>query len=59
MKRRDLIHRLVGAGCILVRSGAKHDLYLNPRTRAKQPVPRHREIDEYLARHILKILLEE
>jgi mRNA interferase HicA len=31
-------------------------LYKNPKTGKKQPVPRHREIDEQLARHILKEL---
>jgi hypothetical protein len=29
---------------------------MNPKTGRKQPVPRHREIDEDLAEHILKIL---
>jgi hypothetical protein len=29
---------------ILVRHGAKHDWYQNPRTKISQPVPRHREI---------------
>jgi predicted RNA binding protein YcfA (HicA-like mRNA interferase family) len=56
MKRQDLIKRLLAAGCEFVRSGAKHDLYRNPRTGKQQPVPRHTEIDEILARHILKIM---
>jgi hypothetical protein len=30
----------------------------NPRTRACQPVPRHREIKEYLAKNILKKLAD-
>jgi len=29
---------------------------MNPKTGKKQAVPRHREIDEALARHILRIL---
>jgi predicted RNA binding protein YcfA (HicA-like mRNA interferase family) len=56
MKRPELIKRLTVAGCIFVRPGGKHDLYMNPKTGKKQPVPRHREIDENLARHILKVL---
>jgi predicted RNA binding protein YcfA (HicA-like mRNA interferase family) len=56
MRRKDLIKRLSDAGCVLVRHGPRHDLYKNPATGKKQPVPRHNEVDEYLARHILKEL---
>ena len=56
MKRKDLIKILTSAGCLLPRHGQRHDLYLNPKTGKKQPVPRHSEIDENLARHIIKIL---
>ena len=34
----------------------KHDWYQNPSTGMAQPVPRHREIGELLARSILKKL---
>jgi len=53
MKRVDLTHRLESDGCILLRHGAHHDWYQNPRTGVCQPVPRHREINERLAHHIL------
>jgi len=56
MRRKDLVKRLSDAGCVLVRHGHRHDLYKNPATGKKQPVPRHNEIDESLARHILKEL---
>jgi len=56
MKRQELIKRLTEAGCLFVRPGAKHDLYVNPQTGKKQAVPRHREIDEHFAKHILNIL---
>ncbi|MFP3897858.1 MAG: type II toxin-antitoxin system HicA family toxin [Dehalococcoidia bacterium] len=46
MRRKALIQRLSEAGCILERHGAAHDLYKNPATGKKQPVPRHREIDD-------------
>ena len=58
MKRKDLIKKLEAMGCILVRHGARHDWYTNPNTKQSQPVPRHVEIDENLARHILKKLGE-
>jgi mRNA interferase HicA len=41
---------------VLLRHGGRHDWYYNPATRAAQPVPRHREIKEYLGRHILRKL---
>jgi predicted RNA binding protein YcfA (HicA-like mRNA interferase family) len=56
MKRRDLIKRIESMGCVLVRYGGKHDWYHNPLTKKSQPVPRHNEINENLAKHILKML---
>ena len=46
MKRRDLIRRIENGGCVLIRHGARHDWYQNPKTGVCQPVPRHREIKE-------------
>ena len=57
MKRVDLIRSIEQAGCILIRHGGKHDWYRNPETGVSQPIPRHREIKELLARHILRLLL--
>jgi mRNA interferase HicA len=56
MKRVDLIKTIEGFGCLLIRHGAKHDWYRNPNTGVSQPVPRHREIKENLARHIIRML---
>jgi mRNA interferase HicA len=56
MKRKELIRKLNASGCVLARHGARHDLYINPATGKKQPVHRHEEIDENLAKHILKEL---
>ncbi|MBU6199234.1 MAG: type II toxin-antitoxin system HicA family toxin [Xanthomonadaceae bacterium] len=56
MKRDELVRQLLAAGCVLLRHGGRHDIYFNPRTNLKQPLPRHREIDDTLARHILKFL---
>jgi len=52
MKRIDLIRKLEEAGCVLIRHGGNQ----NPKTGVSQPVPRPREIKEFLASHILKKL---
>jgi mRNA interferase HicA len=56
MKRTDLILKIEAEGCVLVRNGGKHDWYRNPVTGVSQPVPRHRELKEFLALHIRKKL---
>ncbi len=56
MKRKELIRQLMEAGCVLHRHGSRHDLYFNPKSGKKQPVPRHGEIEDNLARHIKKHL---
>ncbi|WP_235620775.1 type II toxin-antitoxin system HicA family toxin [Halothece sp. PCC 7418] len=42
----------------MLRHGSKHDIYHNPKTGRTQPIPRHREINEILAKKILKDLTE-
>ncbi len=56
MKRVDLIREIEKFGCVLIRHGAKHDWYRNPQTGISQPIPRHREIKEHLARKIIRSL---
>jgi mRNA interferase HicA len=56
MKRKELLKKIFSVGCVLVRHGGRHDLYMNPKTGKKQPVPRHGDIDENLAKHIIKAL---
>ena len=56
MKRKKLISQLEQEGCVLLRHGSRHDIYLNPANGKKQPIPRHTEIDDHLVRHILKYL---
>ncbi|MCC5667235.1 type II toxin-antitoxin system HicA family toxin [Nostoc sp. CHAB 5784] len=51
--------KLEEMGCIFVRHGGKHDWYHNPITKIYQAVPRHREIKEQLAKHIIKMLNDE
>ena len=59
MKRRDLISKIEKSDCVLLRHGAKHDIYHNPSTGKTEPIPRHREINERLAKKILKALTEK
>jgi mRNA interferase HicA len=58
MKRLDLIRKITKMGCILIRHGHSHDWYQNPDTKIAQPIPRHREITESLAKYIIKMLGE-
>jgi len=53
VKRKDLVKRLAKGGCELLRHGGKHDIFHNPSTGRSEPVPRHREINELLARKII------
>ena len=56
MKRKDLIKIIEQHGCIFIRHGRKHDIQQNPDTGISQPIPRHREINERLAKKIIKDL---
>ncbi|MCD4726308.1 MAG: type II toxin-antitoxin system HicA family toxin [Pirellulales bacterium] len=56
MKRRDFVRKLESAGCLLHRHGGRHDIYLNPRTGRKAPVPRHSELRDSLCRLIRRQL---
>jgi hypothetical protein len=59
MKRVVLIKKLQEIDCLLIRHGKKHDWYQNPVTKAFQPVPRHQEIKDQLAKHIIKMLAKQ
>ncbi len=56
MRRRDLVRKIEEGGAIFIRHGGKHDWFQNPQTKISQPVPRHSEINEMLARSIIKKL---
>ena len=56
MKRSELIRQIEQQGCALLRHGGQHDVYHNPATGQKQPVPRRNEIDNALAKHIKQYL---
>lgn len=56
MRRRDLVRHLRTHGCELLREGGNHSVYVNRATKRATAVPRHREINEFLARKICKDL---
>ena len=56
MKRADLVRHLEAHGCQLLREGSNHTVYVNRVARRISTVPRHREINEYLAQKICKDL---
>ena len=56
MKRLVLIRHLERNGCALLREGSRHSVYVNRVTRKTSTIPRHRDINDYLARKICKDL---
>ncbi len=52
MKQRDLVNKLIAVGFSFERHGGNHDIYR--RGADIEKVPRHKEINEKLARAILK-----
>ncbi|MCZ2100784.1 MAG: type II toxin-antitoxin system HicA family toxin [Chitinophagales bacterium] len=57
IKREDLLKILNDNPCVLLRSGGKQDIYHNPNKGTTQPIPRHNEINELLAKKIIKDLI--
>ncbi|MGI8884695.1 MAG: type II toxin-antitoxin system HicA family toxin [Pyrinomonadaceae bacterium] len=53
---RDLIRHLEKYGCELIREGGNHSVFVNRKARKSTAVPRHREINDYLAVKICKDL---
>ena len=56
MKRRELIRHLVAEGCVLIREGANHSWWGNPANHRRSAVPRHTEVNDFLARKICRDL---
>ena len=52
MKRKDLIKLLEKNGCRLVKSGGNPEIYTNGKK--SEPIPRHSEINEILAKAIIR-----
>ena len=58
MKRVDLVKRLEKGGCKLLRHGAKHDIYFNPDKGLSQPFIDLTMARHWLAKKIIRDLLE-
>lgn len=56
LEAEGFVKKLEESGCVFIRHGGKHDWYQNPKTKVAQPVPRHNEINEFLAKSIIKNL---
>ncbi len=56
MKRTDLLRYLPAHGCELLRDGGNHSIFINRALRKVSTIPRHREIDDFLARKICRDL---
>lgn len=52
MKQRELIKKLENSGFVFERHGSNHDIYV--RGAEREEVPRHKEINEKLAKAILR-----
>jgi hypothetical protein len=56
MKRRDLVNHLIKQKCVFIREGAKHSVFFNPETKRISTVPRHQDINSFLAAKICQDL---
>jgi predicted RNA binding protein YcfA (HicA-like mRNA interferase family) len=55
--KRNLLLKLIRKhGAVFVRHGSNHDICKNPKTGIVQQVPRHSDVDEKLAKHIIQRL---
>ena len=52
MKRRDLIKLFEKNGWHFLRDGGQHDIYTNGQK--SEPIPRHKEINETLAKALIR-----
>lgn len=52
LKQRDLVKKLEKAGFVFERHGSNHDIYV--RGTEKEEVPRHKDVNEKLAKAILR-----
>ena len=56
MKRQEVIRHLRRNGCELLREGGSHSVFVNRAALKTSTVPRHREVNEFLARKICRDL---
>jgi predicted RNA binding protein YcfA (HicA-like mRNA interferase family) len=56
VKRVDLVRHVEAHGCVLLREGGNHSVFVNRPARRTSVIPRHREVNDYLARKICRDL---
>ena len=56
MKRKELVRYLLQSGCVFIREGANHSVFFNPELRLTSTIPRHNEVNDWLAKKICKDL---
>jgi predicted RNA binding protein YcfA (HicA-like mRNA interferase family) len=56
MKRVDLIRHIEVNGGAFLREGGRHTVYFNPTSRKVATIPRHREINDFMAKKICREL---
>ncbi|WP_345785787.1 type II toxin-antitoxin system HicA family toxin [Gemmatimonas sp.] len=56
MKRVELVRHVEAHGCVLLREGGNHSGFVNRPARRTSVIPRHREVNDYLARKICRDL---
>ncbi len=56
LKRKDLIRHLEKYDCEFLREGSNHTIYVNRKEKKVSTIPRHKEIDDFLAKKICKDL---
>ena len=52
MKRKDLLRYIEKNGCVKLREGGRHTVYINSQEKKVSTVPRHNEINDFLAKKI-------
>ncbi|MEI6174711.1 MAG: type II toxin-antitoxin system HicA family toxin [Bacteroidota bacterium] len=56
MKRGEFLKHLRAHGCIMLREGANHTIYLNPVNQKQSTIGRHQELSNLLCKKVCKQL---
>ncbi|MCB4791319.1 MAG: type II toxin-antitoxin system HicA family toxin [Elusimicrobia bacterium] len=56
MKRKELVYYLRIHSCVLLREGKRHSVFVNLNNDKVSTVPRHKEINDFLAKKICRDL---
>jgi len=59
LKRQKLLKEIKKRGAVFVRHGANHDIYENPKANTSTQVPRHADINECVAKAIIKFFSKD